>query len=128
MSLRGGAYETLRNGVCTPNLCFLNARDQLYGGSADLRANHPVNSITNNDGDMLELTHVLAKDVGVLGVFSDWPATTTFYASCMMDRPKVTCGPNKPCPSGFECDGSRRARKLLFSSGPKGKGECVKAY
>ena len=29
MSLRGGAYETLRNGVCTPNLCFLNARDQL---------------------------------------------------------------------------------------------------
>ena len=99
-----------------------------YGGSADLRADHPVNSITNNDGDMLELTHVLAKDVGVLGVFSDWPATTTFYASCMMDRPKVTCGPNKPCPSGFECDGSRRARKLLFASGPKGKGECVKAY
>ena len=96
-----------------------------YGGSAD----HPVNSITNNDGDMLELTHVLAKDVGVLGVFSDWPATTTFYASCMMDRPKVTCGPKKPCPSGFECsDGSRRARKLLFASGPKGKGECVKAY
>ena len=45
---------------------------------------------------MLELTHVLAKDVGVLGVFSDWPATTTFYTSCMMDRPKVTCGPNKP--------------------------------
>ena len=40
----------------------------------------------------------------------------------------LTCGPNKPCPSGFECDGSRRARKLLFSSGPKGKGECVKAY
>ena len=23
------------------------------------------------------------KDVGVLGVFSDWPATTTFYANCM---------------------------------------------
>ena len=32
---------------------------------------------------MLELTHVLAKDVGVmLGVFSDWPATVSYYASC----------------------------------------------
>ena len=25
---------------------------------------------------------VLARDVGVIGVFSDWPATTTFYANC----------------------------------------------
>jgi glycerophosphoryl diester phosphodiesterase len=25
---------------------------------------------------------VLAKQVGVIGVFSDWPATTTFYANC----------------------------------------------
>ena len=33
VSLRGGAYETLRNGVRPPNLCFLNARDQLYVGS-----------------------------------------------------------------------------------------------
>ena len=31
----------------------------------------------------LELIDVLAQDVGVLGVFSDWPATTTYYASCM---------------------------------------------
>ena len=30
MPLRGAAYETLRNGVRPPNLCFLNARDQLY--------------------------------------------------------------------------------------------------
>jgi len=26
---------------------------------------------------------MLAQDVGVIGVFSDWPATTTFYANCM---------------------------------------------
>jgi glycerophosphoryl diester phosphodiesterase len=26
---------------------------------------------------------VLAKEVGVLGVFSDWPGTTTYYANCM---------------------------------------------
>jgi glycerophosphoryl diester phosphodiesterase len=26
---------------------------------------------------------VLAQDVGVIGIFSDWPATTTYYANCM---------------------------------------------
>jgi glycerophosphoryl diester phosphodiesterase len=26
---------------------------------------------------------VLAKQVGVLGVFSDWPATVSYYASCV---------------------------------------------
>ncbi len=36
----------------------------------------------DRDGDTLTVLDVLAKDVGVRGVFSDWPATTTFYASC----------------------------------------------
>jgi len=43
-------------------------------------------SSTNNDGDMFELLHVLHKDVGVVGVFSDWPATTTFYANCIINK------------------------------------------
>jgi glycerophosphoryl diester phosphodiesterase len=38
---------------------------------------------TNDDGDTFRILDVLAKDVGVLGVFSDWPATTTYYANCM---------------------------------------------
>lgn len=42
-----------------------------------------INDATNNDGDKMNLLHVLAKDVEVLGVFSDWPATTTYYANCM---------------------------------------------
>lgn len=42
-----------------------------------------VSPAINNDGDMLNLLDTLAKDVGVLGVFSDWPATTTYYANCM---------------------------------------------
>ena len=42
-----------------------------------------VKDITDNDGDALVLLDVLAKDVGVVGVFSDWPATTTYYANCM---------------------------------------------
>jgi glycerophosphoryl diester phosphodiesterase len=35
------------------------------------------------DGDKFALLQVLAEDVGVLGVFSDWPATVTFFANCM---------------------------------------------
>ncbi len=42
-----------------------------------------IKDITDNDGDALVMLDVLAKDVGVVGVFSDWPATTTFYANCM---------------------------------------------
>ncbi|MFQ6552917.1 glycerophosphodiester phosphodiesterase family protein [Aestuariibius insulae] len=37
---------------------------------------------TDSDAVYYELLHVLAQDVGVVGVFSDWPATTTFYANC----------------------------------------------
>jgi glycerophosphoryl diester phosphodiesterase len=36
-----------------------------------------------NDGDILTTLHVLAKDVGILGIFSDWAATVTYYANCM---------------------------------------------
>lgn len=36
----------------------------------------------DNDGDMLAVIDVLAREVGVVGIFSDWPATTTFYANC----------------------------------------------
>ncbi len=42
-----------------------------------------IKDVTDGDGKMFELLHVLAQDVGVEGVFSDWPATTTYYASCM---------------------------------------------
>ncbi len=36
-----------------------------------------------DDGDILRTIDVLAQDVGIIGLFSDWPATTTFYANCM---------------------------------------------
>lgn len=35
------------------------------------------------DGDMMKVLDVLAKEVGVMGVFSDWPSTVTYYANCM---------------------------------------------
>ncbi|WP_270728596.1 glycerophosphodiester phosphodiesterase family protein [Shimia sp. Alg240-R146] len=43
-----------------------------------------VKDVTNNDAMYFELMHVLAQDVGVEGIFSDWPATVTYYANCMM--------------------------------------------
>jgi glycerophosphoryl diester phosphodiesterase len=42
-----------------------------------------VNDAVTNDGAYYEVLDVLAQDVGVTGVFSDWPATTTYYANCM---------------------------------------------
>ncbi|MDP2180470.1 glycerophosphodiester phosphodiesterase family protein [Methylicorpusculum sp.] len=36
-----------------------------------------------SDGDMMVLLDVLAQDVGIMGIFSDWPATVTYYANCM---------------------------------------------
>ena len=35
-----------------------------------------------SEGDMMQVLDVLAREVGILGIFSDWPATTTFYANC----------------------------------------------
>lgn len=42
-----------------------------------------ISDVTDNDAVTYELLHVLAQDVGVKGVFSDWPATVTYYANCM---------------------------------------------
>ena len=36
-----------------------------------------------NDGDVLVALDVLARQVGILGIFSDWAATVTYYANCM---------------------------------------------
>ena len=41
-----------------------------------------VSDLVDNDGDMLEVLDVLAREVGIRGIFSDWPATVTYYASC----------------------------------------------
>jgi len=42
-----------------------------------------VRPVIERDGDTYEVLDVLAKQVGVRGVFSDWPATVTYYANCM---------------------------------------------
>lgn len=40
-----------------------------------------IKDAVNKDGDTMVLLDVLAQDVGVIGVFSDWPATVTYYAN-----------------------------------------------
>ncbi|MGR3490477.1 MAG: glycerophosphodiester phosphodiesterase family protein [Shimia sp.] len=42
-----------------------------------------IAEVTDSDGVMYELIDALAQDVGVIGIFSDWPATVTYYANCM---------------------------------------------
>ncbi|MBK1730677.1 glycerophosphodiester phosphodiesterase family protein [Thiococcus pfennigii] len=39
-------------------------------------------SAVTDEGDLMRVLDVLAQDIGVLGVFADWPATVTFYANC----------------------------------------------
>ena len=43
----------------------------------------PTGKAIKKDSDMYKALHVLAKDVEILGIFSDWPATVTYYANCM---------------------------------------------
>lgn len=54
----------------------------LGDGSAGGYYYESIANVTNNDGDVYNLLNVLAEDVGVLGVFSDWSATVTYYANC----------------------------------------------
>ena len=42
-----------------------------------------IKDVTDNDAVTYELLDVLAQQVKVKGVFSDWPATVTYYANCM---------------------------------------------
>ncbi len=37
----------------------------------------------HNDGDVMTTLDVLARQVGILGIFSDWSGTVSYYASCM---------------------------------------------
>ena len=45
-----------------------------------------VSPVISHPDDTIKVLHVLAQDVGILGIFSDWPATVTYYANCMRLR------------------------------------------
>lgn len=47
--------------------------------------------IGNNNGDVYVMLDTLYREVGIIGVFSDWPATVTFYSNCVEQcRPTYT--------------------------------------
>ena len=50
----------------------------------------PVADPTNPSFSTYEVLHALAREAGVMGVFSDWPETVTFYANCMTPRDATT--------------------------------------
>jgi len=43
----------------------------------------PENKAIRKDSDMYKALDVLAREVGIIGIFSDWAATVTYYANCM---------------------------------------------
>jgi glycerophosphoryl diester phosphodiesterase len=42
-----------------------------------------ITDAIDRDGNQFKLLQALHKEVEIVGIFSDWPATTTFYANCM---------------------------------------------
>ncbi len=42
-----------------------------------------VGAAIKQEGDMHKALDVLARDVRIEGIFSDWPASVTYYANCM---------------------------------------------
>jgi len=56
-------------------------RGAAFGGF--YAAYDPQGVVVKTDSDMYLALDALARDVEVLGVFSDWPATVSYYASCL---------------------------------------------
>jgi glycerophosphoryl diester phosphodiesterase len=61
-------------------------RSDLRGGASKAGYYYdfdPQGRAIRKDSDMYKALDVLARNVKVLGIFSDWPATVTYYANCM---------------------------------------------
>ena len=54
----------------------------LAGGTSDFYYQN-IGSAIERDGDVLKVLDVLAREVGIRGIFSDWAATVTYYANCV---------------------------------------------
>jgi glycerophosphoryl diester phosphodiesterase len=86
---------TLENGKIVPSAYAKAAKDAgLKIITWSLERSGPLNAggggyyktitpAVTGSGVMYELVDVLAQQVGVVGIFSDWPGTVTYYANCM---------------------------------------------
>lgn len=58
-------------------------RSDLRGGGTGQWYYQTIGEAIRNQGDLYLALDVLAQKVGIRSIFSDWPATVTFYANCM---------------------------------------------
>ncbi len=57
-------------------------REDVLEGRGKYYYQSTLGAITD-DGDIYTTLDVLTQQVGIKGIFSDWPATVTYYANCM---------------------------------------------
>ena len=74
------ALAAKASGLDLVTFTFERAGSLEHGDSEDYRS---VASAVTGEGDAYVLLDVLARQVGLRGIFSDWPATVTYYADCM---------------------------------------------
>ncbi len=55
----------------------------LVGGDPNEFYYQTIHPAIHRDGDVMRVLDVLARQVGIRGIFSDWAATVTYYANCM---------------------------------------------
>lgn len=55
---------------------------QMKGGAASTFYYQTTIAGLDKDGDIYEVLDVIARQVGAIGVFSDWPGSVTYYANC----------------------------------------------
>jgi glycerophosphoryl diester phosphodiesterase len=55
----------------------------LAGGDPNEFYYQTVHAAIQRDGDVYRVLDVLAREVGIRGIFSDWAATVTYFANCM---------------------------------------------
>lgn len=55
-------------------LATVKSRDEYYFES--------IANVTTYDGQYYEVLDVLVNDIGIIGLFTDWAATVTYFANC----------------------------------------------
>ena len=63
-------------------------RSGVLAGGANGFYYQTIDGAIRREGDVMNVIDVLVRDVGVIGIFSDWPATVSFYANCIGDAAK----------------------------------------
>jgi len=75
------AEEAKRSGLDIITWTF--ERTNLTDGADGDWYHQTTAAAVSGPGDRMKALDVLAKDIEVLGIFSDWPASVTYYANCM---------------------------------------------